>query len=105
MVDYPEPHYAGTATEAMVAKEVSPVQRVLNENGELIDQLHMAIERLTGKLQPVLSRAEQADGKAVDGMASPMVGSSQHIEQLISHREQLERAVRYIRNITGSLEV
>lgn len=82
MGDYPEPHYAGIATEAVAAKEISPVQRVLNENGELIDSLHIAIDRLTGKLQPVLSRMEQADSKTTDGLNAPMPGSSQYIEQL-----------------------
>jgi hypothetical protein len=105
MDNYPKEQYAGTATESVAAKEVSPVQRVLNENGELIDQLHMSIDRLVAKLSPVTSRMEQADGRTTDGLNAPMPGSSQYIEQLLNHQAQLERAVRYVRNLTGSLEI
>lgn len=102
MGDYP-PEYAGTEI-VTATKELSPMQRVLNENTELLDNLHMAIDRLAAKLTPVTSRMEQADGKT-DALNAPMPGSSQHIEQLVSHQNQLERAVRYVRNMTNQLEI
>lgn len=100
MGDYPT---AGTATE--MTKQVTPIQRVINENGELLDMLHNAIDKLTMHLSPVLTRAEQAGERVDDGSKKAMPGSSQQIEQLLAHQSMIERAVRYVKNLEAALEV
>lgn len=83
--------------------ETSPIQLVINANGELIDRVQGSLIRLSGRLAPVKSQHDKVDGGTES--SEPQIGSSEIIQQLLQQQRELARLERSINEIARDIEV
>ena len=94
-----------TEAAAMETRKASPVQRVVNQNAELLDNLHGRVSTLGAHLAPVSRRNDTVSGDNKLAADSEFLGNSELIEQLLGQQRQIERLLAAVRDIEAGLEV
>lgn len=103
--DYPMKERAldyGTATAA--DREVSPTERLMNENEKLLAVLNETVSELRHRVKHVSSSNPRDERKTDEGSA-PRLGSSALLDNLYNQQAQINRANRGLREILDTLEV
>ena len=97
--------YPSTATEASQIRKDSPIQRVVNQNGELLEVLTGLVLSLSAHLAPVSRRHDTVSGENRLMEDKEFLGNSELIDQLLSQQRQIERLSEMVRDLEAGLEV
>ena len=88
---------------ATIKMEQTPLNNVMNDTDVSLDELHMAIDRLSEKLDDV--KSEQIESSVDKDGGEPYPGSSRVVQRLSGQQFSIRRAEQYIRQMTRQLEV
>ena len=91
---------AVSATE--VAKN-SPLKNVMGETDIALDELHLAVDKLSSKLTPLA--AQTINDTPQKDVVEPYPGSSEVVQRLSEQLRSIRNATEYVRSMIRGVEV
>lgn len=92
-------------TTTLANTPVSPLQTVMNDNGDQLDKLSSLVMSLGSKLAPICANSPEGNVEKVAEQGRPFAGSSDIVAQAERQGDTIRRLQSAIVLLTNNLEV